>query len=67
MDRSHNLMVPSQIRFCCATTGTPAQLFNKAALWRFNLHTIKFAHYNTTIQQFLVNLKRYEAITTMKF
>ena len=22
-DRTHNLMVPSRIRFCCATTGTP--------------------------------------------
>ena len=22
-DRTRNLMVPSQIRFCCATTGTP--------------------------------------------
>ena len=23
MDRMRNLMVPSQIRFCCATMGTP--------------------------------------------
>ena len=22
-DRTHNLIVPSRIRFCCATTGTP--------------------------------------------
>ena len=26
-DRTHNLMVPRQIRFCCATMGTPRTLF----------------------------------------
>ena len=25
-DGTHNFMVPSQIRFCCATTGTPSNL-----------------------------------------
>ena len=26
-DRIHNLMVPSQIHFCCTTTGTPREVF----------------------------------------
>ena len=26
-DRTHNLMVPSRIRFCCARTGTPGISF----------------------------------------
>ena len=26
-DRTHNLTVPSQISFCCATTGTPSSPF----------------------------------------
>ena len=26
-DRTHNLMVPSGIRFCCATTGSPVFFF----------------------------------------
>ena len=25
MNQTHNLMVPSKIRFCCATTGTPSK------------------------------------------
>ena len=27
-DQTHNLMVSSQICFCCATTGTPETFFN---------------------------------------
>ena len=27
-DRTHNLMVPSQICFCCARTGTPVSFFS---------------------------------------
>ena len=30
-DRTHNLMVPSRINFCCATTGTPRNLLNYVA------------------------------------
>ena len=32
-DQTCNLMVPSQIRFCCTTTGTPSDAFSKPGLF----------------------------------
>jgi len=37
------------------------------ALWKYNLHTVKFTHFKCTIQWFLVNLQSWATLTTIHF
>ena len=39
-DQTHNLIVASQIRFCCTTTGTPDGIFLKEVLWEITEWTL---------------------------
>ena len=45
-DQTHNLMVPSQICFCCTTMGTLQKNFNKILANQIQQHIKKITHHD---------------------
>ena len=56
-DRTRNLMVPSRIHLCCATTGIPAELFHTVFFGLYSpLNKEKFVQVNDEISTVMSEL-----------